>query len=126
MSQQVFYDPQRKRWKRLRRIFDSMALFGVIVGVSFVIGLLHMTTLPELLLTTPKRNISALKVEPAKPDQKLRHSPHRRTDLKPSEVILNSGEGLRAAYYVEDDPPVTHRSSSTSTRSTCSFRRGSM
>jgi cellulose synthase/poly-beta-1,6-N-acetylglucosamine synthase-like glycosyltransferase/peptidoglycan/xylan/chitin deacetylase (PgdA/CDA1 family)/spore germination protein YaaH len=104
MSQQVFYDPQRKRWKRLRRIFDSMALFGVIVGVSFVIGLLHMTTLPELLLTTPKRNISALKVEPANPGQKLRHSPHRKTDLKPSEVILNSGEGLRAAYYVEDDP----------------------
>jgi cellulose synthase/poly-beta-1,6-N-acetylglucosamine synthase-like glycosyltransferase/peptidoglycan/xylan/chitin deacetylase (PgdA/CDA1 family)/spore germination protein YaaH len=104
MSQQVFFDPQRKRWKRLRRIFDSMALFGVIVGVSFVIGLLHMTTLPELLLTTPKRNISALKVEPAKPGQKLRQSPHRKTNLKPSEVILNSGEGLRAAYYVEDDP----------------------
>jgi cellulose synthase/poly-beta-1,6-N-acetylglucosamine synthase-like glycosyltransferase/peptidoglycan/xylan/chitin deacetylase (PgdA/CDA1 family)/spore germination protein YaaH len=103
MSQQVFYDPQRKRWKRLRRIFDSMALLGVIVGVSFVIGLLHVT-LPGLLLTTPKRNISALKVEPANPGQKLRHSPHRKTDLKPSEVILNSGEGLRAAYYVEDDP----------------------
>jgi len=36
--------------------------------------------------------------------QKLNRSLHRRTDLKPSEVILNSGEGLRAAYYVEDDP----------------------
>ena len=104
MSQQVFYDPQRKRWKRLRRIFDSMALFGLIVGVSFVIGLIHMTTLPELLLAPPKHNLSALKVEPANPGQKLRHSPHRKTDLKPSEVILNSGEGLRAAYYVEDDP----------------------
>ena len=56
MSQQVFYDPQRKRWKRLRRIFDSMALFGLIVGVSFVIGLIHMTTLPELLLAPPKHN----------------------------------------------------------------------
>ena len=104
MSQQVFYDPQLKRWKRLRRIFDSMALFGVIVGVSFVIGLLHMTTLPELLLAPPKHNLSALKVEPPKPGQSLRHSPHRKTDLKPSEVILNSGEGLRAAYDVEDDP----------------------
>jgi cellulose synthase/poly-beta-1,6-N-acetylglucosamine synthase-like glycosyltransferase/peptidoglycan/xylan/chitin deacetylase (PgdA/CDA1 family)/spore germination protein YaaH len=104
MSQQVFFDPQRKRWKRLRRIFDSMALFGVIVGVLFVIGLIHMTTLPELLLAPPKHNFSALKVEPANPGQKLRRSPHRKTDLKPSEVILNTGEGLRAAYYVEDDP----------------------
>jgi hypothetical protein len=28
MSKQVFFDPQRKRWKRLRRIFDLTALFG--------------------------------------------------------------------------------------------------
>ena len=104
MSQQVFFDPQRKRWRRLRRIFDSLALFGVVVGVLFIIGLIHMTPLPELLLAPPKHNFSALKVEPATPIGKLRHSPHRKTDLKPSEVILNSGEGLRAAYYVEDDP----------------------
>jgi cellulose synthase/poly-beta-1,6-N-acetylglucosamine synthase-like glycosyltransferase/peptidoglycan/xylan/chitin deacetylase (PgdA/CDA1 family)/spore germination protein YaaH len=104
MNQQVFFDPQRKRWKRLRRIFDSFALLGVVVGILFVIGLLQMTPLPELLLATPKRNISALKVEPVKPGQKLSRSLHRRTNLKPSEVILNSGEGLRAAYYVEDDP----------------------
>jgi cellulose synthase/poly-beta-1,6-N-acetylglucosamine synthase-like glycosyltransferase/peptidoglycan/xylan/chitin deacetylase (PgdA/CDA1 family)/spore germination protein YaaH len=104
MNQQVFLDPQRKRWRRLRRIFDSLALLGVVVGVLFVIGLLHMTPLPELLLATPKRNISALKVEPARTGQKLRRSPHRKTDLKPSQVPLNSGEGLRAAFYVEDDP----------------------
>jgi len=85
MNQQVFLDPQRKRWKRLRRIFDSLALLGVVVGVLFVIGLLQMTPLPELLLATPKRNISALKVEPVKPGQKLNRSLHRRTDLKPSE-----------------------------------------
>jgi hypothetical protein len=104
MAQQVFFDPQRKRWRRLRRIFDSLAVLGVVVGVLFVIGLIHMTPLPELLLAAPKHNFSALKVEPAAPGQKLRRSPHRKTDLKPSEVPLNSGEGLRAAYYVEDDP----------------------
>ncbi len=104
MTQQVFFDPQRKRWKRLRKIFDSLALLGVVVGIFFVIGLLRMTPLPELLLATPKRNISPLKVDSPKPGQKQRRSAHRRTDLKPSEVTLNSGEGLRAAYYVEDDP----------------------
>jgi hypothetical protein len=28
MNKQVFYDPQRKRWKRLRRIIDVAALLG--------------------------------------------------------------------------------------------------
>ena len=57
-------------------------------------------------LATPKRNFSALQLEaaPARGGQKPRRSAHRKTDLKPSEITLNSGEGLRAAYYVEDDP----------------------
>src|ERR1017187_6214191 len=106
MSKQVFFDPQRKRWRRLRRIFDIVALIGAVVGVLFVIGLMRMTPLPELLLSTPKHNRSPLPVDavPSKSIQKLRRSAHRKTDLKPSEITLNSGEGLRAAYYVEDDP----------------------
>ncbi len=107
MNKQVFFDPQRKRWKRLRRVFDSVAVVGVVLGVLFVIGLLRMRPLPELLLSAPRRNYSALKVEPlpmTKAGEKLRRSAHRKTDLKPSEITLNSGEGLRAAYYVEDDP----------------------
>jgi cellulose synthase/poly-beta-1,6-N-acetylglucosamine synthase-like glycosyltransferase/peptidoglycan/xylan/chitin deacetylase (PgdA/CDA1 family)/spore germination protein YaaH len=106
MTKQVFFDPQRKRWKRLRRIIDIVALIGFIVGVLFVVGLVRMTPLPELLLNTPKRNFSPLQVEatPARGGQKPQRSAHRKTDKKPSEITLNSGEGLRAAYYVEDDP----------------------
>ncbi len=108
MNKQVFYDPQRKRWKRLRRIFDMAAVVGAVVGVLFIIGLLRMTPLPELLLATPKRNYSPLTVAPpasaaqTKADQ--RRGARRKTGRKPSEIALNSGEGLRAAYYVEDDP----------------------
>src|SRR5271156_5026126 len=101
MTKQVFYDPQRKRWKRLRRIFDGVALLGVVVGVLFVIGLLHMTPLPELLLTTPKRNYVPLTLPIPKGEEKLHRAAHRKSTLKPSDVPLNSGEGLRAAYYVE-------------------------
>jgi cellulose synthase/poly-beta-1,6-N-acetylglucosamine synthase-like glycosyltransferase/peptidoglycan/xylan/chitin deacetylase (PgdA/CDA1 family)/spore germination protein YaaH len=107
MSKQVFFDPQRKRWKRLRRIFDILALTGVVVGVLFVIGLKRMTPLPELLLSTPKRNISALQLEttPARGAQKPhKAAAHRKTTTPASDITLNSGEGLRAAYYVEDDP----------------------
>jgi cellulose synthase/poly-beta-1,6-N-acetylglucosamine synthase-like glycosyltransferase/peptidoglycan/xylan/chitin deacetylase (PgdA/CDA1 family)/spore germination protein YaaH len=106
MTKQVFFDPQRKRWKRLRRIIDILAVLGVVVGVLFVIGLVRMTPLPELLLATPRHDLSAVQLTatPARGGQKPHTSAHRKTTLKPSDVVLNSGEGLRAAYYVEDDP----------------------
>ncbi|MBB5338880.1 polysaccharide deacetylase family protein [Tunturiibacter gelidoferens] len=107
MNRQVFYDPQRKRWKRLRRIFDVLALLGLVLGTVFVIGLLRMKPLPELFLQAQKRNYRALANQTTpllKPGQKLHRSAHRKTDVKPGDVPLNSGEGLRAAYYVEDDP----------------------
>jgi cellulose synthase/poly-beta-1,6-N-acetylglucosamine synthase-like glycosyltransferase/peptidoglycan/xylan/chitin deacetylase (PgdA/CDA1 family)/spore germination protein YaaH len=107
MNRQVFYDPQRKRWKRLRRIFDVLALLGLVLGTIFVIGLLRMKPLPELFLHAQKRNYRTLANQSTpllKPGQKLHRSAHRKTDVKPGDVPLNSGEGLRAAYYVEDDP----------------------
>jgi peptidoglycan-N-acetylglucosamine deacetylase len=103
MNQQVFYDPQRKRWKRLRRIFDLLALLGLVLGSVFVVGLMRMKPLPELFLQAQKRNYRALANQSAAAFR-FRRSAHRRTDLKPGDVPLNSGEGLRAAYYVEDDP----------------------
>jgi cellulose synthase/poly-beta-1,6-N-acetylglucosamine synthase-like glycosyltransferase/peptidoglycan/xylan/chitin deacetylase (PgdA/CDA1 family)/spore germination protein YaaH len=103
MNQQVFYDPQRKRWKRLRRIFDLLALLGLVLGSVFVVGLMRMKPLPELFLQAQKRNYRALANQSAAAFR-FHRSAHRRTDLKPGDVPLNSGEGLRAAYYVEDDP----------------------
>ncbi|MEO6806235.1 MAG: polysaccharide deacetylase family protein [Edaphobacter sp.] len=103
MSKQVFYDPQRKRWKRLRRIFDLLAVLGLVLVSVFVIGLMRMKPLPELFLQTQKRNYRALTKQPTS-IFKLHRSAHRKTDIKPADVTLNSGEGLRAAYYVEDDP----------------------
>jgi cellulose synthase/poly-beta-1,6-N-acetylglucosamine synthase-like glycosyltransferase/peptidoglycan/xylan/chitin deacetylase (PgdA/CDA1 family)/spore germination protein YaaH len=103
MNKQVFYDPQRKRWKRLRRIFDLLALLGLVLGSVFVVGLVRMKPLPELFLQRQKRNFRALTTQ-STIAFKLRRSAHRRTDIEPGDVPLNSGEGLRAAYYVEDDP----------------------
>jgi cellulose synthase/poly-beta-1,6-N-acetylglucosamine synthase-like glycosyltransferase/peptidoglycan/xylan/chitin deacetylase (PgdA/CDA1 family)/spore germination protein YaaH len=106
MNKQVFYDPQRKRWKRLRRIFDILALLGLLLGSAFIVNLWRMKPLPELLLQAPKRNYRALanSQNATKLPQKLHRSAHRKTDRRPSDVPLNSGEGLRAAYYVVDDP----------------------
>ena len=88
----------------MRRIFDILALFGLVLLTVFLVGLLRMRPLPELLLSTQKRNYRALVNQQVilRPGQKLHRSAHRKTDLNPSDVPLNS-EGLRAAYYVEWD-----------------------
>ncbi len=107
MSQQIFYDPQRRRWKRLRRVLDVAALLGLIVGVIFIVGLLRVKPMKELLLPATTHNYRALDTKPIATKttaQKLRRAPHRKTDKAPSDITLNSGEGLRAAYYVEWDP----------------------
>src|SRR5665213_630718 len=57
MNRQVFFDPQRKRWKRLRRVTDSLALAGALLGIIFIV-----------------------------------------------DVVLNTDEGLRAAFYTDNDP----------------------
>jgi cellulose synthase/poly-beta-1,6-N-acetylglucosamine synthase-like glycosyltransferase/peptidoglycan/xylan/chitin deacetylase (PgdA/CDA1 family)/spore germination protein YaaH len=104
-NRQIFFDPQRKRWKRLRRIFDTTAVIFTLVLAVFIFNVLRYQQLPELLLPTPRHNYKAL------PDhasflhgQKAPRPARRKTGRKPSDIPFNTGEGLRAAYYVEDDP----------------------
>jgi cellulose synthase/poly-beta-1,6-N-acetylglucosamine synthase-like glycosyltransferase/peptidoglycan/xylan/chitin deacetylase (PgdA/CDA1 family)/spore germination protein YaaH len=106
MNKPVFYDPQRKRWKRLRRIFDVLALFGLVIGTVFIIGLLRIKPLPELILASQTHNFRPIYSQPKpvpKPGQKAILSAHRKTYKRPSDVTLNAGEGLRAAFYVDWD-----------------------
>ena len=103
-DRQIFSDPQRKRWKRLRRILDASAVLSTLILAGFIFNVLVNQHLPELLLPIPKHNYKAL------PDRttmlhgaKGQRPTRRHTARKPSEIPLNSGEGLRAAYYVQDD-----------------------
>ena len=104
VDKQVFFDPERKRWKRLRRILDAAAVTFTLVLAAFIFNVLRNQHLPELLLTTPKHNYRAL---PDRPPllhgAKGQRSARRKTARKPSEIPLNTGEGLRAAYYVAYD-----------------------
>ena len=107
MNKQVFFDPQRKRWKRLRRVTDSLALAGVILGILFIFGLLRMKPMRGLDLRSTVKKYRALSNPPANEltsKEALNRSAHRRTDQKPSDVVLNTGEGLRAAFYTDNDP----------------------
>jgi len=104
-DQQIFFDPERKRWKRLRRILDAIAVLSTLVVAGFIFNVLRNQQLPELLLPNPKHNYRALP-EPTilERNGKNQRPARRRTERKPSDIPLNTGEGLRAAYYVQDDP----------------------
>ncbi len=104
MIKPIFYDPGRKRWKRLRRILDTVAVLSTLVLVAFGINVLRRERLPELLLPTPKRNYRPLRDSYYAPKSRSsRLALLRRRHRRPSDVPLNAGEGLRAAFYVDYD-----------------------
>ncbi len=105
MSRQIFYDPQRKRWKRLRRILDIVAVASTLLLVAFFLNVIHREQLPQLLLPQQKRNYRAIKQrQTTELKSKLAGKfLRRKTNRRPSEIPLNTGESLRAAYYVDDD-----------------------
>ena len=104
-DKQIFFDPQRKRWKRLRRILDASAVIFTLVLAVFIYNVLRYQQLPELFLPTLRHNYKALPERALLPHGAKAPRPARRkTTRKPSEIPFNTGEGLRAAYFVPDDP----------------------
>ena len=77
---------------------------STLVVAGFIFNVLRNQQLPELLLPVPKHNYRALPdtIHSARNGKNQRPA-RRKTDRKPSEIPLNTGEGLRAAYYVQDD-----------------------
>jgi cellulose synthase/poly-beta-1,6-N-acetylglucosamine synthase-like glycosyltransferase/spore germination protein YaaH/peptidoglycan/xylan/chitin deacetylase (PgdA/CDA1 family) len=107
MAEPVFYDPQRARWKRLRRLFDVTAVLASALLVFFVYTALREEPLPELFFFPQKRPLKALKeTEKEKARERAKkaaaHS-HRKSKLAASQVKLNQEEGIRAAFYVPWD-----------------------
>ena len=107
MAEPVFYDPERARWKRLRRLVDALVAALSALILFFVYTTLRDERLPELLFSPQKRAFKALKEsekEKARERQKkLASRSHRKSKLPASEVKLNQEEGIRAAFYVPWD-----------------------
>ena len=107
MPEPIFYDPRRARWKRLRRLVDTVVAALSALIIFFVYTTLRDERLPELLFSPQKRAFKALKEnekEKARERQKkLASRSHRKSKLAASEVKLNQEEGIRAAFYVPWD-----------------------
>src|SRR3954470_7296607 len=101
-SKPIFFDPQRKRWRRMRRAFDALAVVLSVVLIFFIYSAIKSTSLPEMSLAEQKRGYHPLK------EKELRHTKvkpagRRKTKKPPSQVVFNTGEGIRAAFYVTWD-----------------------
>ena len=59
-DKQIFFDPQRTRWKRLRRILDITAVASTLVLAGFIFNVLRGQSLPGLLLPTQKHTYKGL------------------------------------------------------------------
>src|SRR5450432_1539683 len=103
MTKQVFYDPQRKRWTRLRLLFDVLGIVISALVLFFIVSVFFQKEfLPPTLLPALKRNLHTVKErERAKKTKTV--NTHRKTKSPPSQVVLNTDEGIRAAYYVTWD-----------------------
>jgi cellulose synthase/poly-beta-1,6-N-acetylglucosamine synthase-like glycosyltransferase/peptidoglycan/xylan/chitin deacetylase (PgdA/CDA1 family)/spore germination protein YaaH len=105
MSKPIFYDPQRKRWGRLRVLLNAAGLIITVLMAFFIFTVLFRSeTLKPLLLPAQKRNWKAIKEKEAETRRKTdAKGTHRKTKASPSDVVLNFDEGIRAAYYVTWD-----------------------
>ncbi len=110
MSKQVFYDPLQARWRRIRRFVDAAAIAFSLLVIFFIYSALRSEPLPDLSWLTEKKPYHALKEkEKVKAREKRRlatlaRAGHRHQARKaPSQLTLNSEQGVRAAFYVSWD-----------------------
>src|ERR1035441_308415 len=110
MAKQVFYDPLQARWRRIRRVFDAAALAFSFLVIFFIYSTLRSEPLPDLSWLTEKKPYHALKEnEKDRAGEKRRlatvaRAGHRHPTRKaPSQLTLNSEQGIRAAFYVSWD-----------------------
>ncbi|MBV9670672.1 MAG: polysaccharide deacetylase, partial [Acidobacteriales bacterium] len=96
----VFYDPERKRWRRTRRALDALGIAITVIITVFVYTLARGGTLPGLQLPEAKRPY-----HPIVSKERIKaHAIHRRKLNKPASTLtLNADEGVRAAFYVNWD-----------------------
>jgi cellulose synthase/poly-beta-1,6-N-acetylglucosamine synthase-like glycosyltransferase/peptidoglycan/xylan/chitin deacetylase (PgdA/CDA1 family)/spore germination protein YaaH len=107
MAKQVFYDPLQGRWRRIRRIVDAAALAFSLLVIFFIYSALRSEPLPDLAWLTQKRPYHPLiEDEKTKAREKRRLATLARTGHRhqahkvPSQLTLNSEQGVRAAFYV--------------------------
>jgi cellulose synthase/poly-beta-1,6-N-acetylglucosamine synthase-like glycosyltransferase/peptidoglycan/xylan/chitin deacetylase (PgdA/CDA1 family) len=103
MPKAIFYDPQRRRWKRLRRAADIFGVVFTLLMIFFLVMLLHSVSLPKWTPEQPRHQYRALHEKEARQRPRWRQTV-RGSKVTSAQVPMNSPEGIRGAFYVNWDP----------------------
>jgi peptidoglycan-N-acetylglucosamine deacetylase len=108
MKQPVFYDPRQARWRRLRRLFDTLAICFMLLVIFFLYNALHGEQLPTLFWKAETKPYHALREnERQKAKERRRLAAERRSKRRSkggsSLLKPDTEEGVRAAFYVSWD-----------------------
>ena len=98
----IFFDPEGKRWRRLRLIVDSSVILITLLVVFFVVTVFRGSSVPGVTLPEVKKPFHALK-EPQKRKTLRGSNQHAAPKQRLTPAVLNSLEGIRGAFYVQWD-----------------------
>ena len=88
----IFFDPEGKRWRRLRRILDVSVILVTLLVVFFVVTIFRGSSVPGVSLPDVKKPYHALK-DTQKRKTLRGANQHRATKQPATQVTLNSLEG---------------------------------
>jgi len=101
-SRQIFFDAKRKRWRRLRIILDTSVIVITLLVIFFITTIIRGSSVPGVALPEIKKPYHALKDNQKRKPTRSQNT-HRKTKRPASQVVLNSDEGIRGAFYVKWD-----------------------
>jgi cellulose synthase/poly-beta-1,6-N-acetylglucosamine synthase-like glycosyltransferase/spore germination protein YaaH/peptidoglycan/xylan/chitin deacetylase (PgdA/CDA1 family) len=96
----IFYDEQRRRWRRTRRILEITGGFFTLLLVIFLVNVVRKPELPDILRGATRPGLHSIRLHP-KP-KSVR--PGRKRKVAALGKIPENYDPLRAAFYVSDDP----------------------
>jgi cellulose synthase/poly-beta-1,6-N-acetylglucosamine synthase-like glycosyltransferase/peptidoglycan/xylan/chitin deacetylase (PgdA/CDA1 family) len=99
----IFYDPEGKRWRRLRMVLDTSVIVVTLLVVFFVVTVFRGSSVPGVNLPDLKKPYHAVVKEPQKRKTVRGSNQHPATKPRLTPVVLNSLEGIRGAFYVQWD-----------------------
>lgn len=95
----IFYDQERLRWRRTRRVLEITGGLFTLILVVFIVNVFHKPGLPDILAAATHWNVHAipakLKPKPVRPGRKRK--------VAALGKIPQNYDPLRAAFYVSYD-----------------------
>ena len=98
----IFYDQDRRRWRRTRRVLEAAGAFFTLVLVVFLVNVIRKPDLPDILRADTRGGLHAVRGKQTKPVKPVRQG--RRRKIAALGKIPNNYDPLRAGFYVSWDP----------------------